>query len=243
MLKYNKSTIAVVLFCALLFFISPIVLIVFTNDAEALFFMIPVPALIIYLLRVLIANSAVAKYDNAMSQKNYDKADEIISKYVSKYKWFIVLKINLLLIKGESELYLYYYNNCNINLDTEMLKYYNYLFQVFKVYYDLISGNQIDLTKVKNIQGIKPNYIYKVCCEVIEKYTQGRYDEALDLMKKTLLSGGEFLQYIYAYVTCACLEKLQMQTTESLEALKRLSYDEYLKQITNNLKYSQNEKL
>lgn len=233
MFKYFKIRISVLLFLSVFLSVGSIVLSINVKNNGPLGAFIFVALMIIFIIKYFRQNFVFSMYDKAMQQKNYVKADEIATKYMNKYKGWAVLKVNLFLIRGENELYLYHYNNFSVDLNKKKWRYYQLVFQAFKIYYDLISNNKLDFDKAQNIKGISEHYSVKVCCNAIELVAKEEYEKALKLMRQNILSGGDFSQYIYAYVNFLCIKGLGYDTAEHITILKKLAYNDYLIEITN----------
>jgi len=237
MFKYNKKIILCILALDLFFLVGAIVLFAFEILLEPYHIIIPLSPcvpLTILLVKCFIANSVMVKYESKMLQKDYVKADETLAKQAKKNKWATVLRINLFLIRGDSELYIFHYNSANLNFGKKSLRYYNYLLEAFRVYYDLILNNDINLTKVHNIQGIEPSYPAKIYCEAIALLIQGKFEIALNLIQQSKSAGGEFLQFVYAYIQYLCVKGLGRNEAEYLESIKKIAYNDFLKNIVNN---------
>lgn len=201
----------------------------------AFIFLFPCIPLTIRLYQALKIYNITTKLNKATQEKNYQLADEIITKYIEQYPFLAVTRTNNYLAKGEIGLYLYHYQNFKAELNHKRLRYYRFLLEIYKIYYDLLCGNSLNLTKAQSVQGIDARYAPKICCEAMELVVQNKFDIALNLIRQSVLSGGEFSQFIYAYVQYLCAKGLEKNEKEYLEKLKKLAYNDYLKNIVIGL--------
>lgn len=237
MFKYNKLKIFIMMFFAVFFTIATITLSIEVGNNEPLVILFPVIPLGFIIYKNLKMNFIMSKYENAMYEKNYNKADEILTRYINKYHWLSLLKINLYLIKGENEKYIFYYNNFSNKLSNKRYRYYAFLLEFYKIIYDFLFDKDIDFTKINKIKNINKYFYFLELTEALRQYTFGNYLDAKNIIQKNIIltNNNDLIKYTNLFLIFQCENKLSEDTIQTLSLLKELAVNNYLKNHYENI--------